>query len=75
MAQSVKQVPWAQVMVPGCWDQAPLSGESASPSPSLSDPQPPSPAHALSLSQIGKILKKNKKNFMSQRLQFVAKAK
>ena len=39
MAQSVKHLPLAQVMIPGSWDQVPhqaslLSGESASPSPS-----------------------------------------
>ena len=57
----VKYLPSAQVMIPESWDgvklDALLSGKSASPSPSAPH------AHALtpSLSQINKILKKEKK--------------
>ena len=54
VAQSVKHLPLAQVMISGSWDQSPhqapcsvLSGESASPSPSASPP-------ALSLSLTNK---------------------
>ena len=50
VAQSVKHLPSARVMISGSWDQAPTSGsllsrESTSPSPSAS-----SPACALTLS-------------------------
>ena len=56
MAQSVKHLPSAQVMISGSWDQVPASGsllgrESASPFP---------PACALSVSQINKFFLKKK---------------
>ena len=53
VAQLVKHLPLAQVMIPGSWNRAPesvslLSGESASPHSA------PPPAPALSVSQINK---------------------
>ena len=59
MAQSVKYLSSAQVVILGSWDQAPessslLSGEPVSPSPSAPPPI------TFSLSQINKIFKKIK---------------
>ena len=62
MAQLVKHLTSAQVMISGSWDQVPcwgslLSGESASPSPSV---PPARLVLSLSHSQINKIFKQNK---------------
>ena len=56
MAQSVKRLPSAQVMIPGpgIEPHIGLPGEPASPSAYV-----PLPAHALSLKQINKIFEKN----------------
>ena len=66
MAQSVKHLPSAQVMIPGSWDQLSPAlgslfiGKSASPSPSASHPQRSSSLSRY-LSQINKLnLKRNR---------------
>ena len=75
MAQSVKHLPLAQVMIPGSWDGAPhavgcgggggggflLSREPASPFPLPIPPPTGASSLSLSLSQINKIVEQGKK--------------
>ena len=57
VAQVVKHLPSAQVMILGSWDRAPHHAPCSAGSLLSTLPLPLPPAHALALSEINKILK------------------